>query len=369
MSSAADATPIYQGQDYYVPTFQVKLEGRPAGQEVIHDILQVTYKDDIDALDSFEISINNWDADKLRFKYSDDDLFNPGKKLELWMGYYGSEPLRLMIKGKITSLTPNFPSSGQSTLAISGLNVLQDLRTKQESHQYVGQTDSQIAQAVAGRLGLTLRTDSDASANEQPYDYVLQRSEYDLNFLMKRARRIGYDLVVEESGQNGQAGTSTLYFGPSLNISRSPYLIAWGKSLIQFQPNLTTANQVGSVVVRAWSTTDKALIEATATRSQVRTQGGENVQDSFNQRREIVSDRPVQSRGEAEALARQTLERNAQDLIRATGATPGIPTLRAGTIVYIDKLGTRFSGRYFVTSTTHTIGDSGYTTSFECRRE
>ena len=35
----------------------------------------------------------------------------------------------------------------------------------------------------------------------------------------------------------------------------------------------------------------------------------------------------------------------------------------------IDGVGTRFSGRYFVTSTTHTIGDSGYTTQFECRRE
>jgi phage protein D len=47
----------------------------------------------------------------------------------------------------------------------------------------------------------------------------------------------------------------------------------------------------------------------------------------------------------------------------------GLPDLRAGSVVNIDGLGARFTGRYFVTSTTHAIGDGGYTTQFECRRE
>src|SRR5258708_25030717 len=172
--SAAAAVPIYLNQDFYIPTFQVKLDGRPAGQEVIRDILQVTYKDDIEQVDSFDISINNWDADKLDFKYSDEDLFNPGKKLELWMGYYGSsDPLHLMIKGEITAVTPNFPASGQPTLAITGLNLLHKLRKKQESHQYTNLTDSQIAKQVAGRLKIRSRFDPDASANHQTHDYIL----------------------------------------------------------------------------------------------------------------------------------------------------------------------------------------------------
>jgi Bacteriophage probable baseplate hub protein len=35
----------------------------------------------------------------------------------------------------------------------------------------------------------------------------------------------------------------------------------------------------------------------------------------------------------------------------------------------LEGLGERFSGRYFLTATTHTIADGGYTTQFECRRE
>ena len=37
--------------------------------------MQVTYKDSLTDVDSFEITINNWDAGSRTFKYSDDYLF------------------------------------------------------------------------------------------------------------------------------------------------------------------------------------------------------------------------------------------------------------------------------------------------------
>jgi hypothetical protein len=35
----------------------------------------------------------------------------------------------------------------------------------------------------------------------------------------------------------------------------------------------------------------------------------------------------------------------------------------------IKQLGARLSGKYFVTKTQHTVDDSGYLTTFSCRRE
>ncbi len=370
-----EAIPIYEGQDFYVPYFEVKLRGQPLGQGVVRDILQVTYKDNIEEIDSFEITINNWDSDKLQFKYSDDDLFDPGQEVELWMGYYGQERLRLMITGEITSLRPAFPASGPSTLAISGLNLLHRLRTKQESKPYEKLTDSEIAQQIGGRLNVAVRIDRAAAAQEERYDYLFQDNQYDIIFLMQQARRIGYDMFVEESGQNGQAGQSQLYFGPSVNVQRVTYQLTYGRSLIEFQPNLTTANQVGEVTVRGWDTRNKQKIEYTAKRSEIATQGvgargGQGViEQSFNQRQEIIVDRPIQSEQEAQTLAIETLERIAKEMVKGSGSTVGLPDLRAGSVVEIDGLGERFNGRYFVTTTTHTIGDSGYTTQFECRRE
>ncbi len=367
------AVPIYSGQDFYVPYFQVKVAGRPQGQDVVRDILQVSYKDNIAEIDSFDITINNWDAQTRAFKYSDADLFNPGKELELWMGYYGKDKLRLMVRGQITALRPAFPSGGGSTLAISGLNVLHKLRTKQESHSYESKTDSEIATEIAGRLGIDIKTDS--APDEKRFDFLFQDNQYDIIFLMERARRIGYDLFVDEQGQNGHAGQPLLRFGRSLQVRQVSYQLTYGRSLIEFKPDLTTANQVGEVTVRGWDPVNKKKIEQTAKRSEISVKGvgaagGQAaIEQSFNQRQEIVATKPIESDTEAKTLALRTLEENAKDMVKGSGSTVGLPDLRAGSVVQIDGLGKRFSGRYFVTSSTHAIGDGGYTTQFECRRE
>jgi uncharacterized protein len=366
----AEPIPIYRGQDFWVPQFKVTLQGRTLEQEVVHDILRVEYADGLDEIDSFRLTINNWDAAARGFKYSDGDLFVPGARFDLEMGYRNGSALRKLLTGEITELSPTFPAAGQPVLEVSGLNLLHRLRTEQQSCAYEDKTDGEIARQIAARLQLPIRVRS-RPEGEQPHEYILQHNEYDIIFLFRRARRAGYDLLVEETEQGPQ-----LYFGPSETIATRPvYELVYGRSLIELQPTLTTANQVGEVVVRAWDPVEKRTIEGKATRDQLSTSGvGERGQQrlidrSFDQRREIIADEPVRSKAEADRLAREQLERIAKDMVTATGSIVGLPDLRAGSVIFIADVGTRFAGRYFVTSTTHSIGDGGYTTRFECRRE
>lgn len=364
--------------DFYVPVFQVKRNDRVLGADVVRDITQVTYRDNLTEFDSFEITINNeWDLGKRAFKYSDSQLFDPGSQIELWMGYFGKDRMKLMLTGEITTLRPTFPASGTSSLGVSGLNLLHRFRTKQESHTYLDKTDTQIARSVAGRLQVSLDKKARLPAGgEVQHDYIVQDNQYDILFLLERARRIGYDLYVKELASNGRSEQSTLYFGLSEGSGRPTYKLGYGKSLIQFTPTLTTANQVGKVVVRAWDSLNNRQIVKTYTRQQLGLNRGvgdvggrDTVDKSFDKREEIIVDHPIRSAAEAEHFARSRLEDIAKDFITGTGSTIGIPDLRAGSVIFLEGMGKRFSGRYFVTSTTHTINDSGYITQFECRRE
>jgi phage protein D len=226
---------------------------------------------------------------------------------------------------------------------------------------------------VADRLGIDIQTDS--APDEKRFDYLFQDNQYDIIFLMERARRIGYDLFVDEQGENGQAGQPLLRFGRSLQVRQVTYQLTYGRSLIEFKPELTTANQVSEVTVRGWDAVNKKKIEQTAKRSEISIKGvgaagGQAaIEQSFNQRKEIVATKPIESDAEAKTLALRTLEENAKDMVKGSGSTVGLPDLRAGNVVTIDGLGKRFSGRYFITSSTHAMGDGGYTTQFECRRE
>lgn len=380
-----DLVAIYRGQDFYVPSFKVLVGNQVLRGDVIRDVISVSYTDHLEQVDSFEMVINNWDAESRDFKYLDETLFDPGKKVALWMGYFGKEKsgrerMRLMLTGEITSLRPSFPSGGQPTLSISGLNQIHGLRREQNSVAYPNKTDSQIAKDIGQRLGMEVETDPTAEAEEQPHQYLIQHGEYDIFFLLKRAKDIGYDLFVKESEtegpSNGAPSQGKLYFGPSDGVRREIFKLKYGLSLIDFQPDLNVSNQVDEVHYQGWDALRKQPIRATSRRSDLTTNrnvggadGNSNINSAFSGRIEVITTRPVNSQEEGETMARETNENINKNMMTASGTTVGVPDLRAGSAILIEGVGKRFSGRYFVTTTTHKIDDSGYTTRFDCRRE
>jgi phage protein D len=368
------AASIAKDRDFYVPTFEVRLEDAAAKlpQGIARDITQVTYRDSLDGIDGFDFTINNWDITERAFKYSESDLFNPGRKLALSMGYHGHEPFQVMINGEITSCRPSFPASGQPTLTVSGQStLLRRLQKTTETKEYPPLTDSQIAKEVARRLNFDLRTDPTAEAAERPNEQLTQENEPALVFLLKRARSIDYELVVEEPGP----GKSRLYFGPTAGISTVVYKLAYGSTLTEFQPALDTTDQISEVIVFGWDPINKKPINVAAKRAELNiTAVGtaadqKRIEKAFEARVEEVHDASVRTVDEAKRRAIGVIRDNAKSLLISSGTVVGLADLRAGVAVEIDKVGPRYQGRYFLTATTHTIGTGGYTTQFECRHE
>ncbi len=385
--------PIYrEGEDFFVPYFEVELAGSDLPDSVIRDVQQVTYRDSVadagpqqggggergDQIDSFELTLNNWDAEAQTFKYEPpsqpeyDGLFAPGKELWLRMGYFNN--LRLMLKGQITTVEPNFTESGPATLAVRGLNALHKFRKRQHTWTWPDkEKDSNIARQIGeqrddrNRPGLGMRVEIDPEAlAAEPAEFVFMKSQYDIMFLLERARRRGYALHLNQDEEG-----EYLYFGPSNHVRQVTYELEWGRSLSSFRPTLTTANQAGKVTVRGWDRTSHSAFEETAAIPGDSTLNNDQVEVArdVQEREEVITNRPVRDPAEAKRLAKDILASFRRDLVRGSGVTVGLPDLRAGNRVVIRGLGARFSGSYFVTSSTHTIGLSGYKTSFECRRE
>ncbi|MEO0974023.1 MAG: hypothetical protein AAFX85_13100 [Pseudomonadota bacterium] len=384
------ATPIYAGQTFFAPTFQIKLKGQQLRDDVVRDVLQVSYTDDLENLDSFEFTLNDWDPVQRVPKYSSpfDEggqpvttignqavaNFEPGAIVELYMGYQGGEDPTLMMTGQIVSISPNFPASGNPTLRVRALNLLFTLQRGQEVVVYEdGETDSEIAEDIASRLGVEIEIPPGQQAQETPSTYVVINNQYPILFLARLARRRGYDLYVSLS-QDGE--TSTLFFGRKAN-AETTYELEWGRSLVQFTPTLKTKGQVSRVTVRGWDPTqsgDDRTIEGEATLEDLGLEMPDaellrEIDSALAESYEEVVDQVIQSQEEADFLALGILRENVRGLITGRGSTVGFPALRAGRRVRLSGMGVRYSGDYMVTKTTHTIGASGYTTQFEARME
>jgi len=381
---------------FYVPRFEIKIAGANLPLDALRDVLQVTYKDSVKELDSFEITVNNWEADKKQFKYVGAEtqdslkknplhnLFNPcGHDVDVLMGY-GANPLTLMLRGNFVTMEPNFPSSGGSTLAVRGLNILHKLRTSRHTYAWENQTPSDIAKSFpdlpseskeSKRFPLPVDTEGNDKNNERKITYIAQSNQWDIEFLLALAREVGYVIFIKEEEKVGNSvKPRRLYFGPSdanhPGVRPTTFELKWGLSLIDFKPTLTTANQIKSVTVNGWDRKTKKPIRGTATAESLTVNGDlrENF-ESCDQREERVEDKPVFTEDDANKMARDLLAERNKDLVKGSGTCIGLPELRAGQRVIIGNLGSRFSGQYFVTDTTHTISDSGYIVKFNARRE
>ncbi len=395
---------------FYVPQFQITVQGSPLPGEVLHDVVESTYKDKLEEIDSCELVVNNWDADHGCFKYIGSEeldektgkptagaarnnpnaklwnLFDPcTRQVELKLGY-APGPLTSMITGNFVTYEPNFPSSGPPVLSVRLLNLMHALRTKKYDKQYTVKdinplTDTAIAQWISKqkdpdtkkpRFPIPIKPFDGSKSAEPQLTYVLQKSQYDIDFLWQRARMNGYELRIGADGQ--------LIYQPSTVPDTPVYKLEWGQSLIDFKPTLTTGNQYKSVTVRGWDRAAQKLIEVKLDFNDPKVgKYNKNLHyllDQCDPREETVVERPFFTKEEATSFCASVFGDQLKRMVKATGTTVGLPNLRAGCKVQIGgtpggkrSLGSRLSGTYFVTATTHVFNSNGYTTRFEARRE
>ncbi len=76
----------------------------------------------------------------------------------------------------------------------------------------------------------------------------------------------------------------------------------------------------------------------------------------------------VNSQEHADSIARAELNRASDTFIKGDLECIGIPQIRAGEAIRLEKMGARFSGKYYIIGTTHTINASGYRTKISVKR-
>ena len=177
---------------FYTPRFEVRIAGVGLPRDVMRDVTSITYRDNIKQIDGFDLTVNNWDSDRNRFKYVGSETLaqltqnKPAPRTATpHYSRFSSHAARtsrsawatwatctLMLKGNFTGINPVFSASAAPVLNVSGLNVLHKLRTRQFSWAWEGLRDSEIA--------LNLRTLRDPRGGPRfplPIDIDQQRAE------------------------------------------------------------------------------------------------------------------------------------------------------------------------------------------------
>ena len=230
------------------------------------------------------------------------------------------------------------------------------LQRGRHARTFLKQSDSDIAKTIAGGHGLQPQVDSTKTA----HDYVIQDAITDAEFLRRLAARNGYEFWVDDT---------TLYFKKPPLLSDGPEL-TYGDDLVSFDAELAASEQVSEVVVRGWDPIKKAEITGQSSRGDSATSinagstGSAAGEKAFGKQSVVLSHQRVVNQAQADAVAQSVLTELEQEFIRAEGTAIERSTLKVGTNVTVNGVGSRFSGKYYVTELTHRYDSGGFRTDF-----
>ncbi|WP_436926291.1 phage late control D family protein [Halosimplex amylolyticum] len=330
---------------FYSPRFEVQV-GPRTYREADGRISGLTVDTGVEKTNTAEFTLNErYDHEHGSFVDFAENPVIAGMPVVVRLGY--GDTLRPMFVGTVSSVQPDFPSSGGPTLGVRADDLAHEMTKGARSRSWSNTTVSAVvADVVAGYPFRGVSVDL-AGALDLTFQSVIQEGVSDYAFLRDQlADRLGYEFFVKGG---------VFHFRKPNPLAAPVVTLEYGKSLQSFRPNEEDANQsVGSVEVRAWDPGKKDAVTATATVPE----GG----DETDVRRAVV-----ESQREAQRIA----DAAGYDLAPTTSGrceTIGLPEIREGEVVVLEGLGRGFTGPYYVTSTTHRVDDSGYTTSFEASR-
>ena len=351
--------------DRLAPRFQLRIDGTPLPAAAELDLIDLSVLLDVAAPSMFAVRLNNWDEVRRRITWSDGDLFNLGKEVEVRMGY--ADDLAPVMMGEITGLEPEFRADDLPQLVVRGHDRRHRLMRGRKTLSFTEVKDSDLAVQLAGDAGLSAQ----AEDTKVVHEYVLQHDQTDLELLAGRAHRIGFEVVVEGK---------ILHFRPRKNDAGAALTLARDEDLVEFCPRLTTLGQAGEVEVRGWSPKDKKELLGKAASGDLGTKMGGSVSGPAAAERAFgavgggvaavaaIPDTAL-TQAEADQVAAGRLGEMALSYVTGQGVALGRADLKAGIVVQIDGVGERFGGLYYVTSSCHTYSPRrGYRTAFTCRR-
>ena len=337
------------GVNEHLSHFYITLDGAP-DEALQTDLLSVTIESSLHLPDAAVLVIND-----PSLKWVDHAKMMPGKSLEIKAN--GGSGEETIFKGEIVELEPHYDATGLK-LTVRGFDKLHRLTRGRYVKSFVDMTDADIMQKVIQSVGLK----SQISATRVIHKHVLQANQTNLEFLQERAGALGFFLYAEGE---------TIHCEPPPNAGENIEL-QWHQNMSEFRPRISTVGMVSEVNVRGWDTQRKVVLTAQETQGKgapsigVQQTGGALAQEAHGVTAKYLVNEPlVRNSNAATELAKAVANRLIGHFVEAEGTCGGNPKILAGQKVKIARVGTRFSGDYFVTAATHTYQQKlGYVTHF-----
>lgn len=329
-------------------------------------VLTFEYEDHESKTDKLRLTVNNFDLSNF-----DDPVFRHGARLNVsWGNGVDSAPMREVVVRKVT---------GGIVLNVEGDDRAVEMDTQKKRRTFENVSRSDIVRTIATENGWAQPTIEDT---DEVFFAVNQANLTDAQMLRKLAALEGFEFFVDFDGlhwhrrKTDQAPARTLTY-----YAANPEAAG---EIISFNVENDITRKPGRVKVKSRDPMTKEDIEATADnvadkeRTSLQAYIGfiDPETGNFTKQKRVAQETTVgsgaggnapQTQADAMREAKGRFRKAAQTAVKMNIEIRGLPSLLAKTVVNIDGLGKRLSGKYYARVVKHSIDGQGggYTCSAE----
>lgn len=350
--------------NFYAPRFEVEINESRLAANMSKAIIDVTIEEKMNEGASFYFTVNDeFDIEKQKFRWLDHQLFSVGNMVGIKIGYGGD--MHEMVLGRISSIEPSFFAGDLPTIVVTGQDLSYDITKRKTPAEPFTGSYSDIARRIISKS----KTQLQAVVDDTPVFEPLIRKNNDETyyaFLESLADKVGFTLAIDRR---------TMYFIRPRDDRKEILTLALGKDLISFRPRMNTAGLVTEVEVRGHNPRDpntpivgRAPTGSERTLEPGRKTASQFAAEQYGEIKCVITGKIVNSVEHANSIAQAELNRRGDTFIEGDVDCIGIPQIRPGVTIKLEKVGQKFGGKYYVKETSHSLGSSGYRLHFKVKR-
>lgn len=325
---------------------------RVNGNEVpkTYQVMAMVVNKELNRIPNAKIIIIDGDTSKEDFPASSEDLFIPGKELEVLVGYEADDVV--IFKGIIVKHGIKVRQNGQSLLKLDCRDKTFKSTLIPRNRYFTELTDSDAIEEVLGDYDF----ETDVTSTDITHSELVQFETTDWDFMISRTQANGQFCIIDD----GKFSTQKPDFQQEAILT-----LTYGSTMLEFEGEIDARIQFSSISANSWDYSTQELLTVEATEPDIQEGGNLSASDLA----EVSGASSLELRhsgqvieGELQAWADATLLKTRLMKIGGRVKFQGFPGIKPGHLVDLKGVGTRFNGIVFVSGIRHEIANGTWNT-------
>jgi Rhs element Vgr protein len=324
------------------------------GEEISGEfhVLSVAVMRELNRIPSATIQLRDGEASQSTFEASNADLFIPGKKIEIQLGYRSQNDS--VFQGIIVKHSIKIRKNG-SQLIVECRDEAVKMTSGAKSRYFTDMKDSDVMEEVIRAYSLQ----PEVEATMPDLKELVQYEATDWDFLLCRAEANGQVVMVED----GKVKIAQPATGDEPVVS-----VQFGSTLLELDAEIDARWQSTGITVSSWSATDQEVIEVEASEPSTTNNGNLSPADLAA----VIGDAPYElrhggilSQPELQTWANARLLKERFAKIRGRVKFQGFTGVSPGNVIDVTGIGERFEGTMYVSGVRHTLANGNWETDVQ----